>query len=70
MPTTPGPAMGHKAKPIQPSRLFFFNHPPTEQNMSQRLRTFIRIASLYRQHHSAAYAARIAHGIVYQSLPF
>ena len=38
--------------------------------MSQRLRTFIRIARMYRQHHSAAYAARIAHGIVYQSLPF
>lgn len=38
--------------------------------MSQKLRTFISIARLYRRHHSAAYAARIAHGIACQGLPF
>ena len=38
--------------------------------MSQKLRTFISIARLYWRHHSAAYAARIAHGIACQGLPF
>lgn len=38
--------------------------------MSKKLRAFISIARLYRQHHSGAYAARIAHGITYQGLPF
>ena len=37
--------------------------------MSQKLRTFISITRLYRRHHSAAYAARIAHGAC-QGLPF
>lgn len=38
--------------------------------MSARLHTFIRIARQYRQHHSGAYAARIAHGVACQGLPF
>ena len=38
--------------------------------MSKKLRTFISISRLYRQHHSAAYAARIAHGIAFKNLPF
>ena len=38
--------------------------------MSQKLRTFISIARLYRQHHSGAYAASIANGIAFQGLPF
>lgn len=68
MPPTPGPTTGHKAKPIPASRLFFFN--PTETTMSNKLHTFLRLARQYKQHHSAAYAARIAHGIAYQGLPF
>lgn len=38
--------------------------------MSNKLHTFLRLARQYRQHHSGAYAARIAHGIAYQGLPF
>ena len=38
--------------------------------MSQSLRTFTRIARLYRRHHSGAYAARIAHGVAFQKLAF
>lgn len=38
--------------------------------MSQKLRTFISIARLYRRHHSAVYVARIANGIAFQGLPF
>lgn len=48
----------------------FSNTPRKEHYMSKKLRDFISIARLYRHHHSAAYAARIAHGIACQGLPF
>ena len=34
------------------------------------LRHFIIVYQIYRRHHSLAYAARIAYGIVYRGLPF
>ena len=35
-----------------------------------RFAEFVSIFKLYRQHHSPIYAARIAYGIAFKSLPF
>lgn len=36
----------------------------------QRLQEFIAIFNLYRRAHSWVYAARIAYGVAFKSLPF
>lgn len=36
----------------------------------RRLTEFLQVFNLYRRHHSPIYAARIAYGITFKSLPF
>ena len=43
---------------------------PTRTSIAWKLREFVAVYRLYRQHNTRRYSARIAYGCAFQGLPF